>query len=449
MGRSIKIKKGLDIPLEGSARKEVSAPDVSVYGVKPTDFVGVFPKLLINEGDRVKAGTALFYDKYNDRVRFTSPVSGTIRSIVRGRKRVIEEIIIDRDERVEYEDFTDGDPLDMSREQVLDILLASGLWPSILRRPFEVIARPDDRPKAVFISGFDSHPLAPDLNMAMEGREKEFQTGINVLSKLTTGTIHLNLKAKNPRAKAFEQAKNVQINTFKGPHPAGNPGVQINKLDPVNKNQVVWHINPQHVADIGRLFQTGQYRPEKTIALTGSEVKNPQYFKITAGASVEPMLKDNLKNHHVRIISGNPLTGDTAHPKGFVGYYHHQVTVIPEGDHYELMGWAAPGLNKYSTSRTFFSWLFPGKKYKMHTNYNGGPRALVMTGQFENVFPMDIYPMQLLKAVIIEDIEEMENLGIYEVGPEDFALCEFVDTSKTEIQDIIRNGLEVTRKELM
>ncbi|MFO8054025.1 MAG: Na(+)-translocating NADH-quinone reductase subunit A [Bacteroidales bacterium] len=449
MGRLIKIKKGLDIPLQGEAEKQISSVKSATYAVKPTDFTGVFPKLLVKEGARLKAGTALFYDKYNERVKFTAPISGRLHSIIRGPKRVIEEIIIEPDGSTESEYFIQGDPLELEDEKIRETLLESGLWPAIIRRPFEVIAKPEDQPKAIFISGFDSSPLAPDLNILLKEKTQEFQTGLNALSKLTRGKIHLNLNARAKNDEVFTKAKNVQINEFSGPHPSGTPGVQINKLDPVNKDEVIWHIHAQNVVLIGRLFLTGRYDATKRIALTGSEVINPQYYEIISGACIEPLLTNNVRSDNLRYISGNPLTGTKIYPKGYIGYYDQQITVIPEGDYYEFMGWAAPGFNKFSISRTYFSWLFSKKKYRIDTNLKGGSRSLVMTGNFEKVFPMDIYPLQLLKSVIIGDIEEMEKLGIYEVGPEDFALCEFIDPSKTNIQSIIRQGLEEARKELM
>lgn len=449
MGKVIKIKQGLDIPLEGEADKSITAIEGSSYAIKPTDFTGIFPKLLLKEGAQVKAGTAIFYDKYNDRVKFTSPVSGTIKEINRGPKRVIEEIVIEPDGQHQHEQFKQGDPLNMEKDEIIENLLESGLWPAIRRRPFEVIARPDEQPKAIFISGFDTHPLAPDLSFIAHGKGDEFQTGLNALSKLTSGTVHLNLNAREKNSGVLENSKNVSINYFQGPHPAGNVGTQINKIDAVNKQDVVWHINLQDVISIGRLFNTGNYDTTKVIALTGSEVKNRKYFKMIGGANIEPIIKDNLLSDNVRFISGNALTGDTTYQKGYLGYYHDQVTVLPEGDYYEFFGWAAPGFNKFSTSHSYFSWLMPGKKYKIDTNLKGGPRALVITGQFEEVFPLDIYPMQLIKAIMIDDIELMEKLGIYEIAPEDFALCEFVDTSKTEIQSVVHEGLEKARVELM
>lgn len=449
MGKVIKTKTGLDIPLKGEADKVITPIGSPDYAIKPTDFNGIFPKLLLKAGAKVKAGTPIFYDKYNERVKFTSPVSGTIESINRGPKRVIEEIVIKPDGQNTYEEFKKAAPQELEKEEIIDQLLNSGLWPSIRRRPFEVIARPDEKPKAIFISGFDTHPLAPDMSFIAHGKGEEFQTGLNAITGLTDSPVHLSLNAKEKNSGVLTNAKNVTTHHFEGPHPAGNVGVQINKIDPISKEDIVWHINVQDIISIGRLFMKGYYDATKIIALTGSEVKNGKYFKILGGASIQPMVKDNLLNDNVRFISGNPLTGDKIYKNGYVGYYHNQVTVLPEGNYYEFMGWAAPGLNKFSTSRTYFSWLRPRKKYRIDTNLKGGHRALVMSGKFEQVFPFDIFPMQLLKAIMIEDLELMETLGIYEVAPEDFALCEFVDTSKTEIQSIVREGLEMARKELM
>ncbi|MCF8218424.1 MAG: Na(+)-translocating NADH-quinone reductase subunit A [Bacteroidales bacterium] len=449
MGKVVKINKGLDIPLKGKAEKTITPVEALTYALKPTDFTGVFPKLLLKDGAKVKAGTAIFYDKYNDSVKFTSPVSGTIRAINRGPKRVIEEIVIDPDGNQEYETFEQANPQDLDAAKIRETLLESGLWPAIRRRPFDVIARPEDEPKAIFISALDTHPLAPDLSFIAHGKGKEFQRGLDALSKLTNGKIHLNIKAKDKNSGVFTNAKGVQINEVHGPHPAGNVGTQINKIDPINKEDIVWHVNVQDVITIGNLFLTGKYDATKIVALTGSEVKKPQYYKLINGASIEPLVKNNLINDHVRYISGNVLTGSKIYDKGYIGYYDHQISVIPEGDHYEFVGWAAPGFNKFSISKTYFSWLRPGKKYRIDTNLKGGPRAMVMTGYYEKVFPLDIFPMQLIKSIMIEDIEEMEKLGIYEIAPEDFALCEFIDTSKTEIQSIVREGLESARKELM
>lgn len=449
MADTITIKQGLDINLLGDAEKVITEVDAGMYAIKPIDFIGVFPKVVVQEGDKVKAGSQLCFDKYRDNIWFTSPVSGTVKEVRRGAKRVLLEIIIEPDAQQQYEDFGKAAPNNLDRDQVLDKMLKSGVWPVIRQRPYTVIANPDDNPKAIFVSAFDTSPLAPDYNFIVEGQAEAFQTGLDALKKLTTGKIHLNLKGNGDNSSVFTNAKNVQINYFSGPHPAGNVGTQINKLDPVNKGEVVWHLRPQEVITIGRLFLEGRYNSERIIALAGSEVVKPMYIKTRIGASIKEIIKDNLKDGKLRFISGNPLTGKKIDKNGFISFYDSQLTVLPEGDYYEMFGWVLPGFGKFSFSRTFFSWLHPkDKKYRMDTNFHGGPRAFVITGEMEKVFPFDIYPMQLLKAIMIEDIDAMENLGIYEVDEEDFALIEFIDTSKTEAQYIVRKGLDIMRKEM-
>ncbi len=314
--------------------------------------------------------------------------------------------------------------------------------------PIRLLQIPNTIPKAIFISAFDSAPLAPDFDFIIENDAPAFHAGLEVLKKLTTGKVHLNVKENVTKSKIYLEAKGVQINSFTGPHPAGNIGIQIHHIDPINKGEIVWYLSPDAVVIIGRLFIEGKYDATRIIALTGSEVNKPQYYKIVSGNSIQPMLKDNLKSANVRIISGNVLKGTRIERSGYLGFYDHQVTIIPEGNYHEFFGWAMPRFNKFSLSKTFFSWLSPNKKYTLDTNLNGGHRAFVMTGEYEKVLPMDIYPMQLLKACLIKDIDQMENLGIYEVDEEDFALCEFIDPSKTEMQAIIREGLDYIRVEM-
>ena len=346
-----------------------------------------------------------------------------------------------------HEDFGAADPSAIPREQIVEKLLKSGLWAAIRQRPYHVIANPEETPKSIFISGFDTAPLAPDLDFILQDSLELFQIGVNALKKLTQGKVHLNLKQDNSKS-VLSGTKDVEINRFKGPHPAGNVGIQIHHLDPINRNEAVWYVQPQHIVMIGKLFKEGKYDASKTIALTGSEVKDPKYYKIIQGACIENMLKDNLLNEHVRYISGNLLVGEKIEKDGYLGFYDSQLTVIPEGDYYEFFGWAAPGFKKFSYSRAFFSWMMPKKRYSLDTNMHGGKRAFVMSGEYEKVLPMDILPVHLLKAILIEDIELMENLGIYEVAEEDFALCEFVCTSKTDVQAILRKGLDFLRKEM-
>ncbi len=447
MSSVIKIKKGLDIKLLGEAEKKVSEIFSSKFALKPPDFNGVFPKLFVKEGDSVKAGTPVFFNKYRDNIIFTSPVSGKVTEIHRGAKRKMLEIRIEADGKMEYESFGTSDPGSF-KEQVTEKLLKSGIWPYIRQRPYSIIANPEDDPKAIYISAFDSSPLAPDFDFLIENEEKAFQTGLDAISKLTSGKIHLNVREGKTASNIFLQAKGVQVNRFAGPHPAGNVGVQIHHIDPINKGDIVWYLNPQDLIVIGKLFYEGKYDASKMIALTGSEVNNPQYYKVISGCSLLPIFENNLKSANSRYISGNVLTGNKIDKDGYLGFYDKQVTVIPEGNYYEFLGWGMPRFDKFSFSKSFFSWLTPNKKYKLDTNLNGGHRAFVLTGEYEKVFPMNIYPMQLLKAIMVKDFDLMENLGIYEVDEEDFALCEFIDVSKTEMQATVREGLDFMLKEM-
>jgi Na+-transporting NADH:ubiquinone oxidoreductase subunit A len=449
MSATVKLKKGLNIMLQGEAVKVLSEEfQSSLFGVKPVDFPGLVPKLCVKPGETVKAGTPLFYDKIRTDIKFTSPVSGRVHSILRGDRRKLLEIVVERSGN-EFEEFGKGDLSLLSRDQVKEKLLASGIWPAIRQRPYNIIAHSEDVPKAIFISGFDSAPLAQDYNFIMENCSGTlFQSGLNILAKLTDGKINLVLNSKTSPPDILKNATGVDISWFSGPHPAGNSGVHIHHLNPVNKGETVWLINLQDVITLGRLFTEGIYKPERIIALAGSEVLNPKYYKILSGASIAGIVRDNIKPGKLRYISGNVLTGTKIESDGYLGYYDSMVSVIPEGDYYEFFGWAKPGLNKFSFSRTFASNLIPGKIFKLDTNMHGGHRAFVMTGQYEKVLPMDIYPLQLLKAILAEDIDMMENLGIYEVAEEDFALCEFICPSKMEIQSILRKGLDIMVKEM-
>ncbi len=445
MANTIRIKKGLNINMIGEAKKEISSIDAGYYAIKPTDFLGVFPRLLVKEGDILKAGTPLFIDKYRDNIIFTSPVSGIVEEISRGDKRVLEEIRIKSGEKAEFEDFGKSEPSKTTRENIVEKLLKSGSWTMIRQRPYSIIANPADTPKAIYVSGFDSAPLAPDYSMIVKESISDFQAGIDVLAKLAGATVKLGLPGgKNE----FPKVSNAEITYFDGPHPAGNVGIQIHKTNPINKGDIVWVVNPQDVIIIGRLFTKGIYDTSILIPLCGSEVKNPKYYRVYKGASARALVKNNLNDGAVRIISGNALTGARIKSDGYLGFYHNQFTAIPEGNYFEFFGWALPGLKKLSFSKSFFSYLTPNRKYRLDTNFHGAERAYVITGQYEKVFPMDIYPMQLIKACLAENIDLMENLGIYEVDEEDFALVEFIDTSKTEIQHIIRKGLDLIRKEM-
>ncbi len=447
MSKVIKIRRGLDLPLTGEAEKVVTGYTARTFAVKPNDFAGLVPRLRVKEGDLVKAGTPLCVDKFNERMSFTAPVSGRVLEIIRGDKRKLLEIRIERSDVEEYESFRKGDPASMTPEEIKDELLKSGLWPLIRQRPYAIVANPDGKPKAIHISGFDTAPLAPDYDLIVHGREAEFQTGLNALTKLAP-KVYLNVRAGEGVSKVLLNSKGVQINYFEGPHPAGNPGIQIHHIDPVNKGEVVWYLRATDVLLIGRLFVEGRYRPEKLVALTGGGVKKPQYLRMTAGACMDGIASQFVKEGDYRIISGNVLNGTNIGHNGYLGFYDWQISVIREGKYHEFFGWALPGADKLSASRTFLSRLFPGKKFDPDTNMHGGERAFVLTGQYEKVLPMDIYPVYLLKAILAQNIDKMEQLGIYEVAEEDFALCEFVCASKIEVQSIIRQGLDLMRKEM-
>jgi Na+-transporting NADH:ubiquinone oxidoreductase subunit A len=450
MAQVLKIKKGFTIRMTGEAVKEIATlPSPETIALKPTNFTGITSKLLVKEGQEVLAGTPLFDDKNNEAIKFCSPVSGEVLTIVRGEKRRILEVKILVDKNTNYVAFRKANPHDLSREQIIENILNAGAWPFIRQRPFGIIANPEDTPKSIFISVHDTNPLAPDNNFIVEGSLEDFQTGLDVLQKLTPGSVHLNIKADRDAATSFVKATGVVINQISGPHPAGNVGVQIHHIDPVNKGEVVWYLYPQDVLILGRLFNHGRFDATRIIALTGSQVKNPKYYKSIVGCSVKSILADGgIKAGENRVISGNVLTGQQIFADSYLDFYDTQITVIPEGHDPEFLGWLKPGFEKLSMSRTFFSWLAPKKRRDLNTNMHGEERPFVVTGEYEKVFPMDIYPVQLLKSILIEDIELMENLGIYEVVEEDFALCEFVCTSKIESQNIIRRGIEMIRKEL-
>ena len=450
MSKIIKLRKGLDINLQGQAAEvTVDAPLASEYAVSPLDFENVTPKLLVKVGDKVKAGTPLFFDKNNTRVLYCSPVSGTVSAVNRGEKRKILNVTVAADKEQVSEEFAVLDLKKASREDVIEMLLKSGLWTTILQRPYGIVANPADQPKAVFVSAFDSAPLAPNMNYVLKGEQQNLQKGMEVLAKLAGGNVNLSVRAKAEGE--MPALKNVTLHTFEGKHPVGNVGVQIHNIDPISKGEIVWTVNIQDVAAIGRLFATGKVDLHKVVALTGSEVEKPQYYRIISGAPIASIVAGQIKKQaegdSVRIISGNVLTGKKVSEDGFITATASQITIIPEGDKYEMFGWIAPRTHKFSVSRSYFSWLCPKKQYKLDTNLNGGVRAFVVTGLFEEYLPMDIYPMYLFKAIMANDIDKMENLGIYEIVEEDVALCEFVDPSKTEIQQLVRDGINLMIKE--
>ncbi|MBL7849537.1 MAG: Na(+)-translocating NADH-quinone reductase subunit A [Cyclobacteriaceae bacterium] len=452
MGKFIRLKKGFTINLAGKAAAKIgdSGPADSV-AIKPTDFQGIYiPKVVVKEGDTVKAGSPLFHDKKLERIQFTSPVSGEVVRITRGEKRALLEVVILADKQVEYLPFkkhTVSEIANLSVEGIKSQMLDSGVWANLVQRPFGILADPSVTPKAIHISAFDTAPLAPDYSFLFKGQDHFFQTGVDVLKKLTPGAVHINIHNASDLSTVFSQAKGAEVNKFSGPHPAGCVGVQIHHIDPINKGDIVWTINPFGVIQIGKLFLQGIYDASKLVAITGSEVKNPQYVKTYTGASMKSLTANNVAAENVRYISGNPLTGTHVGKDGYLGFYDHQVTVLPEGNDYEFIGWITPGANKLSVQRAWglFSFLTPNKEFTLNTNTHGEPRAMVQTGVWEQLVPMDILPGHLIKSILAEDIDEMEALGIYEVIEEDLALCEFADVSKHNVQGILREGLELIR----
>lgn len=449
MSKNVKIRRGTNIKLAGIADRVKSEAAVSnSFAIKPTDFHSLTPKMLVKAGDTVKAGSPIFHDKYNEQILYTSPVSGEVAEVVRGAKRKILEVRIIPDANQQFESFQTGDASALAGEQVKELLLKSGLWPLIKQRPYDVVAKPDADPKAIFISAFDSAPLAPDYDFILHGESQSFQKGLDMLSKLTKGKIHLNSRSGSSTDAVFSGAKNVTHNTFSGPHPAGNVGIQMHHIDPISKGDIVWSVNAQAVVMIGKFFESGKLDLTKTIALAGSEVQKPRYVRTKVGASVKSIIDGQINDGDVRIISGNVLTGSQVDKDGYIGFYDDLITVIPEGRDPQFLGWLAPNFNKFSLSRSYFSWMMPNKRFKLNTNMNGEDRAYVVSGQYEDLLPMDVYPVQLIKSIMTNDVERMEQLGIYEISPEDLALCEFACTSKMEVQKIVREGLDVAMKEL-
>ncbi|SDS12720.1 Na(+)-translocating NADH-quinone reductase subunit A [Winogradskyella sediminis] len=449
MSKDIKIKKGLDIKLIGEAEQTVENAIVSnFYTIKPEDFHSIIPKLVAKQGTRVKAGETLFFNKDNEAMKFVSPVSGEVTEVQRGPRRRIDAIKITADKEQTYVDHGKFD-LSADAEKTKAHLLASGCWSFIKQRPYDVIAKADSTPKAIFISGYASAPLAADLDFTLTGKEAELQAAVTALSKFTTGGVHISVGANSNSPLAnLENATTYKVS---GPHPSGNVGTLINKVNPVNKGETVWTVNAQDLVIIGELLLTGKFNPERIVALAGSSVKKPRYFRTKLGSEISTMIYDNgvERDSNDRFISGNVLSGKRVQPDGYLDYYSNVISVIPEGNDYELFGWNKPVFDKVSNTRALtFSWLTPNKKYDLSTNMNGEHRNFVLTGNYEQVFPLDIYPMQILKACLYKDLDEMEALGMYEVAPEDFALTEFVCVSKQPHQQIIRAGLDLMLEEI-
>jgi Na+-transporting NADH:ubiquinone oxidoreductase subunit A len=455
MAQVIKIKKGLDINLKGKSQALKKQTILSKeYTIYPDDFPGFIPKIAVKQDDKMLAGTAVLFDKNRPWIKVVSPVSGEVSAINRGEKRKLLSIVIQADSKQEYKNFGRQDLKSLTPETIKQTLADAGIFAFIRQRPYDIVADPKDTPRDIFIPGFYSAPLAPDSDFTLGGEETDFQTGLDALAILTPGKVYLSIRPTT-QAACLKNARNVEIVTFEGPHPAGNASIQINHIHPLNKGEIVWTINPEFVVCIGRLFNRGIADFSRWVALTGSEVKEEDraYYAMLPGACIEEWLKNrtNPVQEHLRYISGNVLTGTQIASNGSLHAYDNQITVIPEGNCIdEFLGWITPGWNKFSVSRTYPTFVIQAltkKEYIMDARIKGGRRAMIMSNEWDKVFPMDILPEFLIRAILANNIDKMENLGIYEVAPEDFALCEFVDTSKMELQAIVRQGLDLLYKE--
>lgn len=448
MVQVVKLRKGLDIRLKGTAAKQKTQipPAYEEVALMPQDFVGVTPKPVVREGDVVKAGDTLFVNKASQEVGFSSPVSGTVAAIVRGERRKVLRVVVKADKETRYTDYGQKDPAKLTGVEVKTSLLQAGLFGYINQLPYAVSTTPDTTPKAIFVSALRDMPLAADFEMELRGNEETFQAGLTALSKVAK--TYLGIGARQTSL-ALTQAKDVEIYVFDGPCPAGNVGVQVNHIDPVNKGEIVWTVDPSAVIFFGRLFLTGKVDLRKVIAIAGSEMASPAYVETIVGAPLKDILRGQLDNRpHVRLINGNPLTGRKSSLDDYLGAHTSELTAIPEGDDVdEMLGWIMPRTRQFSTSRSYFSWLMGKKEYDLDARVKGGERHMIMSGEYDKVLPMDIYGEYLIKAIITGDIDKQEALGVYEVSPEDFALAEFVDSSKLELQKLVREGLDILRKE--
>ena len=447
MSSNIELKKGLDIPVKGAAdRKVLRKVEPGIVAVKPTDYKGLVPRLLVREGDPVAAGSPVLADKDRPEILFTSPVSGSVKEIVRGEKRKLLAVVIESDGKGASVDFGACNPATLSREEAADLLCKSGLWGSIISRPYGVMASPDVKPKAIFISAFSTAPLAPDTEFTLGAEADAVQAGITLLSRLTDGGVHLCLNAETYSRSPLHKIEGAIVHTVNGPHPAGNVGIQISHISPIRKGETVWTVPIQAVAAIGRLVLTGKLQLSRKIAVTGPAAEEPAYIEALPGTPVSEIVKPGKG---IRIVGGDILSGEILSPDGFIGFFTDQITLLREGLEKELLGWAKPFRPKlFSSSPCYFSWLTPSKKYDMDTNLHGGPRAFVETKCFADVTPMDIFPIYLIKACLAGEIDKMEKFGIYEVLPEDLALCDYVDPSKNDIQAIIASGIDLMIKEM-
>ena len=445
MANVIKLRKGLDIHLQGKAEeKKIQLKSKGQYALVPDDFEGITPKVIVREGDHVLAGDALFVNKQYPEVKFASPVSGTVREVVRGERRKVLCVKVDADAQQEFADYGKKDVAKMDGKAVVDALLEAGIFGYINQLPYAISTNPTVMPKAIFVSALRDKPLAADFEFEVAGQEADFQTGLTALSKIAKTYLGIGVGSK------LESMKDAEVTVFDGKCPAGNVGVQVNNIDPVNKGEVVWTIgDPTVVLFIGRLFNTGKVNLTRTVALCGSEVNSPAYVDMLVGEELSTLLSNSYDaQKSVRIINGNVLTGKPTTKEGFLGAHASEITVIPEGnDADEILGWILPRFKQFSVNRSYFSWLCGKKQYALDARIKGGERHIIMSGEYDKVLPMDIYGEYLIKAIISGDIDRQEALGIYEVSPEDFALAEFVDSSKLELQRIVREGLNILRKE--
>ena len=447
MANVIKIKKGLDINLKGKASEVLlNGGKSETYAIVPDFYSGVLPKVVAKVGDKVKAGSVLMIDKNRPEIKFVSPVSGEVTAVNRGAKRKVLSIVVTPDAQIEYEEFGKKNVASLKGDEVKEAMLNAGMWPFVMQRPYDIVATPGETPRDIFVSAFYSAPLAPDFNYLVKGQEADFQTGLDALAKLTNGKVYVGIR----KGSAVQQVKGVELVEVEGPHPAANASVLINHTKPINKGETVWTVDPANVIIIGRLFNKGIADFSRKVVITGSETKEQGYVQAISGCTIKSLIGGRVATDaHIRIISGNVLTGTKVTMEDYLGAYDNQITVIPEGDEtHEFLGFAMPRTNQYSMSHSYFSWLMGKKEYVLDARIKGGKRAMIMSNEYDKVFPLDIYPEYLLKAIIAFDIDKMENLGIYEVAPEDFALCEFVDTSKIELQKIVRDGLNLLYKEM-
>lgn len=455
MSQVIKLSRGLDINLKGKAREEVRPITTgAIYRIYPEDYVGFAAKTAVKPGDTVLAGEPILFDKNRPDIKVVSPVSGTIQAVNRGEKRRLLDIEIKADEKIEYKDFGAKNPRSLSAPTLKLALAEAGILALIRRRPYDMVADAADNPRDIFVTGFYSAPLAPDSDFILKGQEADFQTGLDALTVATEGKVYLGISNKTS-IPCLTKAQNVEIVTFEGPHPAGNVGVQINHIKPINKGEVVWALDVAIVLYIGRLFNKGIVDQHRLVALTGSEVNETAraYYNLLPGASIKEVVKGKTtENIELRYISGDVLTGRKIALDGHLHAHHNQLTIIPEGtENHDFVGWIMPGVNKFSVSKTYPGFILNAwkkKEYTIDARLQGGRRAMIMSNEWDKVFPMDILPEFLIRAIIALDLEKMESLGIYEVAPEDFALCEFVDTSKMELQKIVREGLNWLYQEM-